>query len=43
MIHLAELEPMVDIQFISALRPGEKLFEELLTDDESTLPKFILS
>ncbi|MDC0253295.1 polysaccharide biosynthesis protein [Bacteriovoracales bacterium] len=39
MITLSGLIPEVDIPIkITNLRPGEKLFEELLTDDESTLP-----
>lgn len=39
MIALAGLEEGKDIQIeISGLRPGEKIYEELLTSDESSLP-----
>ena len=39
MIRLAGLIPNQDIQIeFSGLRPGEKLFEELLNDNETTLP-----
>ena len=39
MIQLAGMEPNKDIQIsYSGLRPGEKLFEELLNDNENTLP-----
>lgn len=39
MIRLAGLEPNVDIMIeYSGLRPGEKLYEELLNDNENTLP-----
>ncbi len=39
MIQLSGLEPNKDIDIvISGLRPGEKLFEELLADKENTLP-----
>ena len=39
MIKLAGLEPDVDIQIIeTGLRPGEKLYEELLNDKELTKP-----
>jgi FlaA1/EpsC-like NDP-sugar epimerase len=39
MITLAGLEPDKDIQIVyTGLRPGEKLYEELLTSDEETLP-----
>lgn len=39
MIRLAGLEEGRDIQIdITGLRPGEKLYEELLTSDENTLP-----
>lgn len=39
MIKLSGLEPDNDIKIIyTGLRPGEKLYEELLTDDAKTLP-----
>jgi len=39
MIRLAGLEPNVDVMIeYSGLRPGEKLYEELLNDNENTLP-----
>lgn len=39
MIEMAGLLPDVDIQIqITGLRPGEKLYEELLNDKETTLP-----
>jgi len=39
MIRLAGLEPNVDIKIeYSGLRPGEKLYEELLNDNENTMP-----
>ena len=39
MIQLSGLEPDKDIEIkITGLRPGEKLYEELLADSESTLP-----
>lgn len=39
MIRLAGLEPNQDIKIsYSGLRPGEKLFEELLNDHENTMP-----
>ena len=39
MIQLAGLVPNQDIQIeYSGLRPGEKLFEELLNDNENTMP-----
>lgn len=39
MIELAGFEPDVDIQIaFTGLRPGEKLFEELLSNEENTLP-----
>ncbi len=39
MIKLAGLRPDVDIPIVeTGLRPGEKLYEELLNDHESTLP-----
>jgi FlaA1/EpsC-like NDP-sugar epimerase len=39
MIRLAGLIPNKDIQILfSGLRPGEKLYEELLNDNENTLP-----
>ncbi|QDP85830.1 polysaccharide biosynthesis protein [Chryseobacterium sp. SNU WT5] len=39
MIKLSGLEPNVDIKVIyTGLRPGEKLYEELLSDDATTMP-----
>lgn len=39
MIKLSGFEPHVDIKIIyTGLRPGEKLYEELLSDDATTLP-----
>lgn len=39
MIKLSGLEPDKDIQIVyTGLRPGEKLYEELLTDSEKTIP-----
>lgn len=39
MVYLSGLEVDKDIEIkITGLRPGEKLFEELLNDEESTLP-----
>lgn len=39
MIKLSGLEPEADIKIIyTGLRPGEKLYEELLSDDAKTLP-----
>jgi len=41
MIHLSNLRYPEDIDIkISGLRPGEKLFEELLTDKENTQPTY---
>jgi FlaA1/EpsC-like NDP-sugar epimerase len=41
MIKLAGLQPDIDIKIIySGLRPGEKLYEELLNDCENTLPTY---
>ncbi|NHW60206.1 polysaccharide biosynthesis protein, partial [Escherichia coli] len=39
MIKLSGLEPDVDIEIVyTGLRPGEKLYEELLSDDTKALP-----
>lgn len=39
MIRMAGFEPNVDINInITGLRPGEKLYEELLSNEENTLP-----
>lgn len=39
MIKLSGFEPNVDVKIIyTGLRPGEKLYEELLSDDAKTLP-----
>lgn len=39
MIKLSGFEPNVDIKIIyTGLRPGEKLYEELLSDDATTMP-----
>ena len=39
MIRLSGLEPEKDIQIVySGLRPGEKLYEELLNNEENTMP-----
>ena len=41
MIQLSGLIPGKDIQIVyTGLRPGEKLYEELLTDKETTLPTY---
>jgi FlaA1/EpsC-like NDP-sugar epimerase len=39
MIKLSGLDPLTDIKIVyTGLRPGEKLYEELLSDDAKTLP-----
>jgi len=39
MIKLSGFEPDIDIKIVyTGLRPGEKLYEELLSDDTRTLP-----
>ncbi len=39
MIKLSGLDPDIDIKIVyTGLRPGEKLYEELLSDDATTLP-----
>jgi len=41
MIKLAGLQPEKDIKIVyTGLRPGEKLYEELLNDGESTMPTY---
>jgi FlaA1/EpsC-like NDP-sugar epimerase len=41
MIRLSGLQPDIDIKIVySGLRPGEKLFEELLNSTENTLPTY---
>jgi FlaA1/EpsC-like NDP-sugar epimerase len=41
MIKLAGLQPEKDIQIVfTGLRPGEKLYEELLNDGENTMPTY---
>ena len=41
MIKIAGLEPERDIKIVyTGLRPGEKLYEELLNDGESTMPTY---
>ena len=41
MIHLSGLEYPEDIDIkITGLRPGEKIFEELLANDEDTMPTY---
>lgn len=41
MIKLSGKEPLIDIDIVfSGLRPGEKLYEELLSNAENTLPTY---
>ena len=41
MIHLSGMKYPEDIDIkITGLRPGEKLYEELLTNDENTIPTY---
>jgi FlaA1/EpsC-like NDP-sugar epimerase len=41
MIRLSGREPLVDIDIVySGLRPGEKLYEELLNNSENTMPTY---
>ncbi len=41
MIHLSGMQYPDDIDIkISGLRPGEKLYEELLTNEENTIPTY---